>query len=115
MEILDYLATIPGLTGAYLSVQPDKPDACITLRQYAASPPVHSFSGIDDIYNVQAIARDTTAAGAYALAVAVSGILGRYADGAISSIRSTPILDIGVDDANPPRHEYTINFEIRRL
>jgi|GEM_PF-1158597 len=114
MNILDILATIPGLEDAFLSQQPHKPDGCVTLYEYPVTPPEHHFGGMDVVHGVQARARDTTAAAAYARAEAVAGILGRYSDGVISSIQSTPIVDIGVDNHNPPRYEYTVNFQVRR-
>lgn len=112
MNILDILATIPGLEGAFLGQQPHKPDGCVTLYEYEGAPPEHHFSGMDIIHSVQARARDVTAASAYARAKAVAEILGRYSDVVISSIQSTPILDIGIDDQK--RFEYTVNFQVRR-
>lgn len=115
MNILDKLAAILNMPNVYLGTMPAKPDACIGVFEYPGAPPVHWFGGMDIRHSVQARTRDTTAEAAYAQAEAVAAILGRYSDGEISCIQSTPILDIGVDRANPPRHEYTVNFEIRRL
>lgn len=114
MNILDKLAAIPGLEGAHLGMQPAKPDACITLFEYPGAPPKHHFGGMDIIHSVQVRTRDTTAAAAYAQAQGAAAILARYSDVEISVIQSTAILDIGVDDHKTPRHEYTVNFEVRR-
>lgn len=115
MNILDKLATIPGLEEAYLGVQPATPDGCITLFEYPATPPRHYFGGMGLVHNVQVRARDRTSAAAYARAQATANILARYSDGEIAVTQSTAILDIGVDDHDTPRHEYTVNFEVRRL
>ena len=115
MNILEYLAAIPDLEGVKLSSQPDKPDGCVTLRQYTATPVEHSFSGVDLIYNVQAISRDVTAQAAYNRILPIADKLKRYTDEIISSTQTSSILDIGRDRANPPRHEWTVNFQIRRL
>jgi hypothetical protein len=112
MNILDFLVTIPGLEKAYLGFQPAKPDGCIALFEYPSAPPEHYFGGLDIVHSVQARARDVLQATAYARAEAVADILSRYSDGVISSVQSTPILDIGVDESG--RHEYTVNFTIRR-
>lgn len=114
MNILDILATIPGLEDAFLGQQPDEPDGCLTLFEYDGAPPEHYFGGLDVVHSIQARARDTTADAAYARAKAVSALLGRYSNGVISSVQSTPIVDIGVDNHNPPRYEYTVNFQVRR-
>ena len=113
MNLLEYLITLPGLTDCKL-VQPAAPDGVTTLTQYTSTPPEHSFDQTDFIYNVQARARDKTAAAAFARAEAVASVLGRFSNSAISSLQSTPIMPMGRDTANPPRYEYAVNFEIRR-
>lgn len=114
MNILEYLGTISGLEDAKLGQQPPTPDGCIVLAEYPANPPLHSFGRMDVSHNVQLRARDTTAAAAYARAAAAAAILNNYRDHVIGCQQITSILDIGVDDHNPPRHEYTVNFIIRR-
>ena len=72
MNILDKLATIPGLEDAHIGMQPAEPDGCITLFEYPGSSPKHHFGGVDIIHSVQARMRDITAAAAYAQALAVT-------------------------------------------
>lgn len=114
MNILDKIATISGMSGAKLGFMPDKPDAMFGLFEYSGSPPEHSFGSTNHIHNVQVRTRDKTAATAYAKAEAAANALNRYHDGEISILQTSSILDIGKDTANPPRQEYTVNFEIRR-
>ena len=114
MNILDKLSTIPGLEGVFLGVQPDAPDGCVTLLERESALPVQHFGGMDVIQTVQAKIRDATRAAACARSEAVAAILSRYSDEEISCIQSSSILDVGQDSANPPRHQYTVNFTIRR-
>lgn len=114
MNILDKIATVLNMPNIKKGFLPDKPDAVIALFEYSGQPPDHHFGSTDFIQNVQVRTRDTTSAAAFAKAEAVVAILNRYSDSEISVIQSTPILDIGMDNANPQRQEYTINFTIRR-
>lgn len=114
MNILDLINNALGMNGVKLGFMPDKPDSMIALFEYESTPPEHSFNCTDIIHNVQARVRDVNASSAYKTAVKVAGILNRYHDNNISVLQSTPIIDIGKDNANPPRHEYTVNFIIRR-
>lgn len=116
MNILDkikYCLNMPD-TDIKLGYIPDKPDTVLALFEYSGRPPDHSFNCTDYIYNVQVRCRSDNSTTAYQLAESVQAQLNRYHDGEISIIQATPILDIGYDDANPQRQEYTINFEIRR-
>lgn len=113
-NILDLVAEALNMSGLYKGTMPHKPDECISLFEYSGGGPEHSFSGIDEVHHVQIRTRHNHAEGAYLAAVAVSARLARYYDGVISCVQSSPILDIGMDEANPPRHEYTINFIVRR-
>ncbi len=114
MNILDKLAMVLNKSNVVMGFMPAKPDAIIALFEYNPPPPDHSFGGTDFSHNVQVRVRDTTAATAYATAEAVANILDRYHDADISVLQSTAILDIGMDDNNPPRQEYTVNFTVRR-
>ncbi|MPW25948.1 hypothetical protein GC105_09110 [Alkalibaculum sp. M08DMB] len=114
MNILDKIKSVLDMPDVKLGYLPDKPDGVTALFEYQGSPPDHHFTGTDIIENVQVRTRDTTSAAAYAKAKAVVSILNRYHDNEISVLQSTPILDIGYDNANPQRQEYTVNFEIRR-
>lgn len=113
MNILDKLSTI--LPGAYLGVMPDTPDTVTAIFEYESEPPKHSFDRTDISHGIQARTRAATSAQAYALAKTAQSTLNRFTDSEISVLQTTPILDIGVDEHNPPRHEYTINFLVRRL
>lgn len=114
MNILDKIATVLNMASVKKGFMPDKPDAVIALFEYSGQPPDHHFGSTDFIQNVQVRIRDTTAATAFAKAEAVVLILNRYSDSETSVIQSTPILDIGLDNASPQRQEYTVNFTIRR-
>lgn len=115
MNILDKVKSVLGMTDVKLGFMPDKPDTVVGLFEYSGVPPNHFFNATDYVQNVQARIRAVNSSAAYALAKSVSDKLNRYHDGEISIIQSTPILDIGYDNANPQRQEYTINFTIRRL
>lgn len=112
MNILDHIASVLDMQDVYLGVLPDAPDSCIALFEYEVAPPRHFFGAMQIVHGVQARTRDKSAAAAYAKAKAVASVLGRYADGVISSVQSTPILDIGQDEKK--RREYTVNFTVRR-
>lgn len=115
MNILDKIESVLNMNDVVLGYMPDKPDTAIGLFEYSGAPPNHHFSGTDYVQNVQARIRAVNSSVAYQLAKSVEQRLNRYHDGEISIIQSTPILDIGYDNANPQRQEYTINFTIRRL
>lgn len=115
MNILDRLKSVLGMENIKLGYMPDKPDTVIALFEYSGVPPDHHFGGTDFIDSVQVRCRADNSTTAYNLAKQVSSKLNRYHDKDISVIQSTPILDIGYDNANPQRQEYTINFTIRRL
>lgn len=115
MNILDKIKSVLNLPDVKLGYMPDKPDTVIGLFEYSGVPPDHHFGGTDFIDNIQVRCRADNSATAYNLAKQVSNKLNRYHDKDISVIQSTPILDIGYDNASPQRQEYTINFTIRRL
>jgi len=115
MNILDKINSILNFPNIKLGYMPDKPDTVIGLFEYSGVPPNHHFGVTDFIDSVQVRCRADNSTTAYNLAKSVSSKLNRYHDKAISVIQSTPILDIGYDNANPQRQEYTVNFTIRRL
>lgn len=114
MNILDKLAMVLNKPNVVMGFMPAKPDAVIALFEYNPPPPDHSFDKTNYSHNVQVRVRDTTAAAAYATCEAVANLLDRYHDDEISVLQSTAILDIGMDNNNPPRQEYTVNFTVRR-
>jgi len=105
-------AKLPAIKKGFL---PPTPDACIGLFEYAAAPPEHSFGGTDIIQGLQVRSRALDAATAHQNAQACAKALNRYQDNEISILQSTAVLDIGRDNANPARQEYTVNFTVRRL
>lgn len=113
MNILDHIKEI--LPQAYLGSMPAKPDEVVALFEYEAEPPSHSFGSTDYSYGLQARTRANTADRAYQMAKDMQNRLNRYTDSEISILQTSSILDIGVDDNNPPRQEYTVNFIVRRL
>ena len=115
MNILDKIESVLDMPNVKLGFMPDKPDTVVGLFEYSGVPPNHFFNATDYVQNVQARIRAVNSSVAYQLAKLVEQRLNRYHDGEISIIQSTPILDIGYDNANPQRQEYTINFTIRRL
>jgi len=112
---LDKVAAVLNQQNVFCGYQPDKPDSCTTLYEYAAEPPEHSFGSTEFLHGVQVRTRALVAADAEALAESVASKLNHYHDAEISVIQTTPILDIGRDGANPQRQEYTVNFTIRRF
>jgi hypothetical protein len=114
MNVLEKIDDILQMDNVYLGLLPDKPDTCIALFEYSATPPTHSFNATDYTENVQARTRASSWQEAYELALQVGNKLNRYTDREISILASSGILDIGQDGANPPRREYTINFKITR-
>ena len=95
---------------------PAKPDALIALFEYDDGSGVENFLGgsLDASDAVQVRIRDLSASLAYQTAESIQNILCGYHDNEISITQTSKILDIGHDDANPQRQEYTINFKIRR-
>lgn len=112
MNILDQIAAILNFSNLWLGHLPDAPDQLTALFEYAGPGPEHSFDKTDYSYNIQARTRANTAAEAYALAVLVQDRLNRYENTDLAILQTTPILDIGQDNHNPPRHEYTVNFTV---
>ena len=98
-----------------LGFMPDKPDRMAGLFEFTLIPPSHTFSGTDVTHNVQLRVRDVSSDAAYKTAEKLNGRLNGYYDDEITVQQSTPVLDLGLDGANPPRHEYTINYIVRRL
>ena len=94
---------------------PANPDDCMGLFEYAAVPPEHSFGGTDIVQGLQVRSRAADATTAHQNAQACANALNRYQDNEISILQSTAVLDIGRDNANPSRQEYTVNFTVRRL
>lgn len=115
MNILDKIKAILDMPDVKCGFMPDKPDSVIGLFEYPGRPPDHHFGSTNYIHNVQVRCRSDNSTTAYQMAEQVQLKLNRYHDSEISIIQATPILDIGYDNANPQRQEYTINFEIRRL
>lgn len=114
MNILDIAGTALGKPGVFKGSWPAQPDSALGLFEYSGPAPEQHFGGMNEIEAVQLRSRDLNPTTAYANAKAAALILNRYHDDEISILQSTPILDIGKDDNNPPRQEYTVNFEIRR-
>lgn len=114
MNVLDKVALVLGLPNIKKGYMPDKPDAVIALFEYDATPPNQYFDVTEFVYNVQVRVRDLDQTAAYGVAKNISSALNRYTDSEATILQSGPVLDIGRDDANPQRQEYTINFEIRR-
>lgn len=114
MNILDKIQAILNLPDVKKGYMPSNPDAIIALFEYSSTPPEHNFGGTDFVFNVQVRIRDKNASLAFSTAESVSNTLNHYNDAEISITQSSPILDIGYDNVNPPRQEYTINFIIRR-
>lgn len=114
MNVLDLVETALGMEGVFKGYWPDQPDSAVGLFEYQGAPPEHHFGGTDFAENVQVRSRDLFPIAAYNKAVTVAMTLNHYNDGTISILQTSPVLDIGKDSANPPRHEFTVNFEIRR-
>jgi hypothetical protein len=117
-NILDVVSGV--LSGLNLSelkkgFMPPDPDTCIGLFEYPASPPEHSFGGTNFVHGVQVRIRSLDAGAAYANAEVIAETLNHYQDKQISIQQSTAVLDIGRDNSNPARQEYTVNFTVRRL
>lgn len=115
MSILDKVAAVLNQQNVFCGYQPDKPDSCTALYEYAAEPPEHSFGSTEFLHGVQVRTRALVAADAEALAESAASKLNHYHDADISVIQTTPVIDIGRDAANPQRQEYTVNFTIRRF
>jgi len=114
MNILDLVADVlrePNLKKGFFPAQPDDLAA---VFEYPADPPEHHFGGTDIIHGIQFRVRSLDAQRAYGEAKRLAEKLNRYNDGAVSILQSTAILDIGRDDSNPSRQEYTVNFTVRR-
>jgi hypothetical protein len=114
-NILDLILAALTPTEVYLGVMPPEPDTVLALQEYPATQPEHYFGSTSYIHNVQLRSRAPTASVAFAAIDAAATKLNRYQDNQVSILQTNPILDIGRDDANPPRYEYTANFTIRRL
>ena len=114
MNILDIVAPllpVPVKKG----FMPAEPDDCVAIFEYSAPPPVHSFGHTDILHGLQVRSRSLAADTAHKAALACAETLNRYQDGEISILQTTPVLDIGYDNANRARAEYTVNFTVRRL
>jgi len=116
VNILDKIKVIIATdTPVFLGFMPAKPDDVICLFEYQGAPPEHYFNKTDIVQSVQVKIRGKTSNQAYSVAETVANTLNRYQDNNISVLQSASILDIGYDNANPQRQEYTINFKIRRI
>lgn len=113
--ILDDIKTILSTVisdSIKISYMPDKPDTVVGVFNYSGERPQHSFGGTDFSEMVQIRSRALDDAKAYTNITLAANRLNHYADTAINVVQMTPILDIGVDNANPQRQEYTANFKI---
>lgn len=115
IDVLQSLADIldeEGLALIFQGVLPHKPDRIIALTPYDGSMQPF-FGGVSGMtYRVQARCRDVDAVDTFKLAQRAMLKLDHYHDGTISVLAIAPPMDIGWDDANPPRREFTINFEV---
>jgi len=109
------LAGKAKLPPAKKGFMPPEPDTCVGLFEYSGEPPNHSFGGTDIIHSLQIRSRALDASTAYLNAMACVAALNRYQSSKISILQSTAVLDIGRDNTNPARQEYTVNFTVRRL
>ena len=117
MNILEKVRAVLLASGAqdpFLGYFPPDPDTCAAIFEYGSVPPEHSFGGTDIVYGVQARCRSPGAQIAFSMASKIEHALNRYHDDEISIVSATPIANIGRDKANPPRQEYTVNFQVRR-
>jgi hypothetical protein len=99
----------------FLGYLPSTPDNVTALFEYGGSRPIYSFGNINEVYNVQLRVRDLFPVDAYEQITYLDNIINRYSDGEVSIIRTTAILDIGKDNHNPQRHEYTANYKVINL
>lgn len=110
MNILDKLHQVLGSSpDIKLGYLPDEPNDLSVLTEYSGSPPSHSFGGTDFTANVQLRSRG---ADSYETISSLAEALNGFADGDISVIQVSSVLDIGRDDKG--RQEYTCNFRIIR-
>jgi len=112
-DILDYVSGLVGTVincPIMLGILPDKPDELITVTQYAATPPLHSFGGVNYSYGIQVRSRAKTAEMAHTNARVVEDLLKQYDDDSYSITSVTSLLYIGQDDKQ--RHEYTANYQV---
>lgn len=114
--MINILTAVQAAMGvdAFLGFMPPTPDNVIALFEYTSTPPEHTFGATDFIYSVQLRVRDRTPEVAYATAESLAANLNRYKDDHIVILQTSPVLDIGYDNANPRRQEYTVNFNVRR-
>lgn len=110
MNIPEKLNTILGGV-CKLGFLPDKPDTVTAIFEYDA-PPIQSFDRTDVTHNVQIRCRDISAQKALTAASDIAAKLNRYRDGTVNIIQTSPVLDIGEDNSNPPRREATVNFTV---
>lgn len=110
MNIPEKLNTILG-GACKLGYLPDKPDKVTAIFEYDA-PPIQSFGRTDITHNIQLRCRDKTAPGALAMAESMAAKLNRNSTNGINIIQTSPVLDIGEDNSNPPRREATVNFTV---
>lgn len=114
MNVLDKISSILGLPDIALGYLPNQPDTIVALFEYDTGTPEHTFGKTDFLIGVQVRSRALSADTAYNAAESAAGALNRYSDADVAIIQLTPVLDIGRDNANPPRQEYTVNFTVRR-
>jgi hypothetical protein len=91
-----------------LGILPDNPDDLISVTQYAATPPMHSFGGVNCYYGIQVRSRAKVAETAHTRARKAEDLLKQYDDEKHSIMSATSVLYIGQDEKQ--RHEYTVNF-----
>lgn len=117
-NILDAIKTAWSYAGdIYLGYLPEDPDTAVAIFEYDAGNGVeHFFTGTaKETHGIQITARAVSAATAYAIAESARVKFGRFRNGSIETIQSTPILDNGRDQHNPARQIYTINLTARRI
>lgn len=112
MNILDKINTILNMQNIGLGYMKEKPDSVVGLFEYPSDKPLQNFGSTDFINNIQVRSRSLNPLEAYNKANEIAQILNRYSDFEIDIIQISSILDIGKDNQNPQRHEYTVNFKI---
>lgn len=112
MNILDALDEIMGIPNTFIQILPDKPDELIGLFEYSSVPPDHYFGSVLQTFSVQVRARAKKQDDARALAELAAQKLSQYDCEQFSIRQISNCIPIGQDQANPPRWEFTVSFNV---
>jgi len=118
-EIVD--AGVADLPKIFKNTLDSKPDRAVSLWEYSGTGPYATFGddggfgSVVETFFIQVRSRDTDARDAESLLAEIDAVLLNYDGDDIIFRRASQILPLGRDSANPPRWDFTANYEVTQI